>query len=92
MVKCIHDVAAACRLAMADVRVRLPLDALGCTCDVMEACRLGRSVVWVRLPPGDLDNRGDTVEPDGPLTPLWCIGEHATLSKWKDGFDSRQGR
>ena len=23
---------------------------------------------------------------------MWCIGEHATLSRWKDGFNSRQGR
>jgi hypothetical protein len=50
------------------------------------------SAAWVRLPPGALDERGDPVAPDGPLTPLWCIGEHATLSKWKDGFNSRQGR
>jgi hypothetical protein len=48
----------------------------------------------VRLPPGALVEfgRGDPVERDGPLPPLWCIGAHATLSRWKDEFDSRQGR
>lgn len=49
---------AACGLAMAEVRVQIPLGALGNElrsdigpCDVVAACRLGMTDVWVRFPP-----------------------------------------